>query len=40
MYEGSLYVEAGGLIFYSSDDAENFSRAAVDVNKILKVPTI
>jgi putative ABC transport system substrate-binding protein len=36
MYEGSLYVEAGGLISYSSDDTENFKRAAVYVDKILK----
>ena len=36
MYERSDYVEAGGLVSYSSDDAENYRRAAVYVDKILK----
>jgi putative ABC transport system substrate-binding protein len=30
------YVEARGLVSYSSDDAENYRRAAVYVDKILK----
>ena len=30
------WVEAGGLISYGTDDAENFRRAAVYVDKILK----
>ena len=36
MYEASPYVEAGGLMSYSADDAESFKRAAVYVDKILK----
>ena len=36
MYEGSQYVEAGGLMSYSTNDAESFKRAAVYVDKILK----
>ena len=36
MSEGSDYVEAGGLMSYSSDDPANFRRAAVYVDKILK----
>ena len=36
MYEGSEYVEAGGLMSYSANDAESFRRAAVYVDKILK----
>jgi putative tryptophan/tyrosine transport system substrate-binding protein len=36
MYEGSDYVEAGGLMSYSTNDAESFRRAAVYVDKILK----
>jgi putative ABC transport system substrate-binding protein len=36
MYEGSDFVEAGGLVSYASSDAENFRRAAVFVDKILK----
>ena len=36
MYEQSQYVEAGGLMSYSTDDAESFKRAAVYVDKILK----
>jgi putative ABC transport system substrate-binding protein len=36
MYEGSDFVEAGGLMSYSSNDAESFRRAAVYVDKILK----
>jgi putative tryptophan/tyrosine transport system substrate-binding protein len=36
MYEGSDFVEAGGLVSYASSDAENFRRAAVYVDKILK----
>jgi putative ABC transport system substrate-binding protein len=36
MYEQSEYVESGGLMSYSSNDAESFKRAAVYVDKILK----
>jgi putative ABC transport system substrate-binding protein len=36
MHEGSEYVEAGGLMSYSANDAENYRRAAVYVDKILK----
>jgi ABC-type uncharacterized transport system substrate-binding protein len=36
MNEASDYVEAGGLMSYSSNDAESFKRAAVYVDKILK----
>jgi putative ABC transport system substrate-binding protein len=36
MYEESAYVEAGGLMFYSSSDTESLRRAAVYVDKILK----
>ena len=34
--EGSDYVEAGGLMSYSANDAENYRRAAIFVDKILK----
>jgi putative ABC transport system substrate-binding protein len=36
MYEGSPYVEAGGLMSYSANIDESFKRAAVFVDKILK----
>jgi putative tryptophan/tyrosine transport system substrate-binding protein len=36
MYEGSSYVEAGGLMSYSSNEADQYKRAAVYVDKILK----
>jgi len=36
MHEGSEYVEAGGLMSYTSDDVANYLRAAVYVDKILK----
>jgi putative ABC transport system substrate-binding protein len=36
MHERSEYVEAGGLMSYSSSDLEPFRRAAVYVDKILK----
>jgi putative ABC transport system substrate-binding protein len=36
MYEASGWVEAGGLMSYSANDAENFRRAAIYVDKILK----
>jgi putative tryptophan/tyrosine transport system substrate-binding protein len=36
MHEQSQYVEAGGLMSYSTDDTESFKRAAVYVDKILK----
>ena len=36
VWEGSEFVEAGGLISYSSDDPANFRRAAYYVDRILK----
>jgi putative tryptophan/tyrosine transport system substrate-binding protein len=36
MYEGSEYVEDGGLMSYAISDAENYRRAAACVDKILK----
>jgi putative ABC transport system substrate-binding protein len=36
MFEGSDWVEAGGLASYSSSDVESFRRVAVYVDKILK----
>jgi ABC-type uncharacterized transport system substrate-binding protein len=36
MYEGNVYVEAGGLMYYSAKEAESFRRAAIYVDKILK----
>jgi putative ABC transport system substrate-binding protein len=36
MYTFRLYVEAGGLISYGADFNENWRRAAVFVDKILK----
>ena len=36
MFESSYYVEAGGLMSYSANEAESFRRAAVFVDKILK----
>jgi len=36
MFEGSTWVDAGGLMSYSTNDAEVFRRAAVYVDKILK----
>ena len=36
MYEDSQYVEAGGLVSYSANDADQYKRAAVYVDKILK----
>ncbi len=36
MSEGNDYVEAGGLLSYTANEAENFRRAAIYVDKILK----
>jgi putative ABC transport system substrate-binding protein len=36
MYERNDYVDAGGLMSYTSNDAENFRRTATYVDKILK----
>jgi putative ABC transport system substrate-binding protein len=36
MYEESQYAEAGGLMSYSSNNADQYKRAAVYVDKILK----
>jgi ABC-type uncharacterized transport system substrate-binding protein len=36
MYEGSEYVEDGGLMSYAASDTENYRRAATYVDKILK----
>src|SRR5262249_31100219 len=35
MYERNHYVEAGGLMSYSSDNSESFRRATIYVDKIL-----
>jgi putative ABC transport system substrate-binding protein len=36
VWEGSEFVEAGGLMSYSSDDPANYRRVAYYVDKILK----
>jgi putative ABC transport system substrate-binding protein len=36
MNEESHWVEAGGLLSYAANDTENFRRAAVYIDKILK----
>ena len=36
MHEGSDYVEAGGLMSYTSDEVANYQRAAYYVDRILK----
>ena len=36
MFEGNDFVEAGGLMSYTTNDAESFRRAATYVDKILK----
>jgi putative ABC transport system substrate-binding protein len=36
MHETSDFVEAGGLVSYSSNEAESFRRAAYFVDRILK----
>jgi putative tryptophan/tyrosine transport system substrate-binding protein len=36
MYENNDHVKAGGLMSYTSNDAENYRRAAYYVDRILK----
>ena len=36
MYERSDYVEAGGLMFYGVNEGNQYRRAAIYVDKILK----
>jgi putative ABC transport system substrate-binding protein len=36
MYQGSTWVESGGLMSYSTNDTDAFRRAAIYVDKILK----
>ena len=36
MFEGSAWVESGGLMSYAADDLETYRRAATYVDKILK----
>ena len=36
MYDSSQWIEPGGLISYSADNAESYRRAALMVDKILK----
>jgi putative ABC transport system substrate-binding protein len=36
MFEGGEFVDSGGLLSYSANDAENFQRVAYYVDKILK----
>jgi ABC-type uncharacterized transport system substrate-binding protein len=36
MYDSTMWIDAGGLMAYSTSDAESYRRAAVFVNKILK----
>jgi putative ABC transport system substrate-binding protein len=36
MSEGSVFVEAGSLVSYSSNEVDSFRRAAYYVDKILK----
>ena len=36
MYEGSAWIEAGGLMSYSANDAESFRRAAYYMDRILR----
>ena len=36
MHEVIFYVEAGGLMSYSSNDADQYKRAAIYVDKILR----
>lgn len=36
MHELSRYVEAGGVMSYSADDAESYRRAAYYVDRVLK----
>ena len=36
MFDSHLWIEPGGLISYSSNDAESYRRAAIYVDKILK----
>jgi len=36
MYQGSAWIESGGLMSYSTNDEQAFRRAATYVDKILK----
>ena len=36
MFEGSDFVEADGLVSYASNDSDQYKRAAIYVDKILK----
>ena len=38
MYESEMWTDAGGLISYSTNDAESYRRAAWYLDKLLKAP--